>query len=257
MKKCGYATNWQDAGSAYNSEPNYVAWATGISGSTALSPYTCDCPPPATATATTCGDGAANCTNDDNLFRQALTAGKTWKSYQEDMANNCQESNGSLSTGAYAVKHNPAAFMFGGSDHASCQSYDVGSGSTLLYQSGSPLINDLNNNTLPNLVEITPNMCNDTHDCAVATGDSYLSNLLPLILNSRAYTSGTTAVVVMWDEDTPAPNMVIAPAVKPGSVVSAASHYGCLRAIEEMLGFPLLGAANNASGQDLRTNFHM
>jgi hypothetical protein len=60
----------------------------------------------------------------------------------------------------------------------------------------------------------------------------------------------------MWDEDTPIPNIVIAPSVDPGTVVTTAlSHYGALRATEEMLGLPLLRAAANAKAEDLRPAF--
>ena len=49
---------------------------------------------------------------------------------------------------------------------------------------------------------------------------------------------------VVWDEDSYIPNIVIAPSVIPGTTTSTAvSHYGLLRATEEMLGLPLLGNA--------------
>ena len=51
----------------------------------------------------------------------------------------------------------------------------------------------------------------------------------------------------MWDEDTPVPNLVVAPSVLPGTTVTATvGHYGMLRATEAMLGLPLLGAAGTA-----------
>ncbi len=262
MHGCGYAASWQDAGVAYDSEPNYVAWATGLSNPAVLNPYICDCSPPPNASATTCVDGQTNCTIDDNLFRQVLASGQTWRSYQESASSNCEET-GSGSNGLYATKHNPAAFMFGGTDHQACGLYDIGTGSSYLYQPGDPFANDLAANTLPNLVELTPNLCNDGHDTcggglsAVGWGDQYLSRLIPLIVASQEYAAGGTALVVMWDENTPVPNIVVAPSVTPGTVAPSASHYGALRAVEEMLGLPLLGAATTAAGQDLRTNFHV
>ena len=58
----------------------------------------------------------------------------------------------------------------------------------------------------------------------------------------------------LWDENTPMPNVVIAPSVGPGSVVSAPlSHYSTLRAVETMLGLPVLGNASTAPS--LRTAF--
>ena len=51
-------------------------------------------------------------------------------------------------------------------------------------------------------------------------------------------------------------NIVIAPSVTPGTVVTTeVSHYGALRATEEMLGLPLLRSAAQAGAQDLRPAF--
>src|SRR3989442_13868037 len=41
--------------------------------------------------------------------------------------------------------------------------------------------------TVPNFVWITPNMCNDMHDCSIATGDAWLSQHLPAIVNPAAF----------------------------------------------------------------------
>jgi hypothetical protein len=245
---CGTGTDWRDAGHAYDSEPNYVAYATGIDKSVALARFVCDCPPSVKH---------GNVVKGNNLFRQVRVAGQTERSYQESMQTNCQETD----RGTYAVKHNPDAFM--GSivqgqfvADPSCATDDLATGTFLLYQPQSPLAMDLTNDTLPSLSFVTPNLCDDTHDCGVAAGDAYLSALMPLILNSAAYRSGTTAVIIMWDEDTPIPNIVIAPSVDPGTVVTTAlSHYGALRATEEMLGLPLLRAAANAKAEDLRPAF--
>ena len=62
-------------------------------------------------------------------------------------------------------------------------------------------INALNGNTLPTYALVAPNLCNDTHDCSVSTGDQFLKTLVPQILSSQAYRSGKTAVFVVWDED--------------------------------------------------------
>jgi hypothetical protein len=236
-KQCATAPHWDDAGSAFNSEPNYVAATTGLQGAV-LNPYTCDCP-----------QGATNSYTGDNLFRQVRAAGMQERSYEEGMPSNCYNSN----SGTYAVKHNPAMFAVGGSDRVACQADDLAVADLV---TGGAFVNDLNNDTLPAFSFITPNMCNDTHDCGVSTGDQFMSKFMPLILNSNAYRSGNTAVILMWDENTPIPNVVIAPSVVPGTVVSTAlSHYSALRATEEMLGLPLLGAA--ASATSLRGAFHI
>ena len=91
----------------------------------------------------------------------------------------------------------------------------------------------------------------DTHDCGVATGDVYLKTLMGNILASSLYRHGHTAVVVVWDEDTPVPNIVVSPSVHPGQwSKSAISHYSLLRATEDIFGLPRLLSA--ADAPDLR-----
>jgi hypothetical protein len=212
-QKCASLTNWSDAGSQFPSLPSYLAMTSGSTQgvSTDNSPGSL---PPITA---------------DNLFRQVRARGLTQKSYQEDMPSNCRLTN----SGLYAVRHNPEVYYQGTGDRAACATNNVSLGTTT---SGN-LFNDLTNNTLPSFSLITPNVCNDTHDCSITTGDTWLSRWLPVILGSQSYQAGRTAVVVLYDEDTPVPNFVVAPSVIPGTVVTGAySHYSLLRATEEMLG---------------------
>ena len=114
-------------------------------------------------------------------------------------------------------------------------------------------IDELRAGTLPNFSFIAPNLCHDTHDCGVATGDVYLKTLMGNILASSLSRHGHTAVVVVWDEDTPVPNIVVSPSVHPGTVVeSAISHYVLTRATEDIFGLPRLLSA--ADAPDLRAD---
>ena len=233
--QCASDTNWSDAGRQYNSLPNYIAMTTGQSGSI-LTPFTCDCAPSSSVSVTV-----------DNIFRQVRNAGGTERSYAEGMSGNCSNSGTT-----YAPKHNPALYMWDGADRTACQQDDVPMGGA----TAGNFINALNDNTLPTYSLVAPNLCDDTHDCGVSTGDQFLKTLLPQILASQAYRSGRTAVFVVWDEDSYVPNIVIAPSVIPGTSTSTAvNHYGLLRATEEMLGLPLLG--NAAGATSLRTVFHI
>ncbi len=225
--RCASDTHWSDAGRQYDSLPNYIAMTTGQSGSI-LAPFTCDCAPSSAVSVTV-----------DNIFRQVRTAGGTERSYAEGMTGNC-----STSGTTYAPKHNPALYMWNGADRTACRQDDIPMGSA----TAGNFINALNDNKLPTYSLLAPNLCDDTHDCGVSTGDQFLSALLPRIFSSRAYRSQTTAVFVVWDEDTDIPDIVIAPSVIPGTTTSTAvSHYGLLRATEEMLGLPLLGDAARAT----------
>ncbi len=87
----------------------------------------------------------------------------------------------------------------------------------------------------------------------VAIGGSALTNV-EAILNGADYRAGRTAVLWLWDENTYMPNVIVAPSVTPGTVTTTRlNHYGALRAVEEMLGLPLLG--NAATATSLRGAF--
>jgi phospholipase C len=215
---CATATHYRSVGSP--SLPNYIGATSGATQGIA------DDGPPASHPLTV-----------DNLFRQVRAAGGTERSYEEDMAQPCQQSSG----GEYAVKHNPAAYYLGpsGTDRAACQADDV---------SFSRWAGDLASGQLPTFAFITPNLCHDTHDCAVSTGDAWLASMLPPLLASPTYRAGRTAIFVIWDEEIPTANIEIGPAVRPGTVVTAAAdHFALLRTTEELLGLPgRLGAAATA-----------
>jgi putative cell wall-binding protein len=209
---CGSSPAWADAGSEFPSLPNYLALTSGNT------PIHTDCSP---------GPGCD--TTIDNVFRQVRAAGGSAKSYEETMPSNCRLTN----TGTYAVRHNPAAYYVGGDDRAACQSDDVP------YSQFDP-------DHLPTLAFVTPDLEDDTHDASVAQGDDWAKSNIARILDGADYAAGRTAVLWLWDEDTPIPNVVIAPSVPQGRSVASASHSGALRAVEEMLGLPLLDGAARA-----------
>ena len=170
----------------------------------------------------------------DNLFRQVRVAGGSERSFVESMPTPCDQ----VSAGSYAAKHNPAVYYNRNSDRAACRTDDLAL---------SSLQSWLSSGTLPTFTSITPNICDDMHDCPVATGDRWLAKWVPRILATSAYRSGTTAVFIVWDEPTPLANVVITPALHPGTrSPKALNHYSLLRATEEMLNLPLLGAAASA-----------
>jgi len=179
----------------------------------------------------------------DNLFRQVRAEGGTERSYEEAMPGPCSLG----SDGEYAVKHNPAAYYVGAGDRAACTADDVPLGTL----TSGPLARDIAAGTLPTFAFITPDLCNDTHDCGVGVGDQWLSQWIPPLLAGPNYRSGQTVIVIAWDEPTPMSEIVVGPSVPPGTVVSARTdHYALLRATEELLGLPLLGHA--ATAVDLR-----
>lgn len=214
--QCGTATHYSSVGRP--SLPNYIGATSG-----------------STQGISDDNSPSAHPITGDNLFRQVRASGGSERSYVEAMTSPCQLASG----GQYAVKHNPASYYTGPGDRSACQADDV---------PFAAFANDLAQGRLPTFAFVTPDLCNDTHDCSVKTGDAWLAGHLPDLLNSPAYRSGTTAVFVIWDEETPMPNVIIAPSTRPGTVVtSSINHYSLLRTTEELLGLPTsLGAAASA-----------
>ncbi|MEA2506301.1 MAG: phosphatidylinositol-3-phosphatase [Actinomycetota bacterium] len=173
-----------------------------------------------------------------SIFSQLGTG---WKAVQESMPSNCDL----LNTQMYAVKHNPAAYYT--NDATACSTQDFALGSTP--------------NTSARFTFVTPNLCSDTHDCTIATGDAWLSSFIPKILNSTQYANGKTAIVLTWDEDdhssaNQVATVVIAPPVPAGMrSATAFTHYSLLRTTEQMLS---LAALNNAAtASSMRAAFHL
>ncbi len=164
----------------YHSLPNYLA----IAGGDTFGVDNDHEPPGNTQTA-------------PSVFGQALSTGKTAKTYAESMPSNCATS-GDADKG-YAAKHNPWVYFL--KERAECAKYDVPAGGA---QTGA-FMTDAKNNDLPNVGMLIPNTCNDAHDtglgCNLATADEWLSKRLPAVLASDDFTSGRLMIVVTADED--------------------------------------------------------
>jgi phospholipase C len=123
------------------------------------------------------------------------------------------------------------------------------------------LTDDLAHDTLPRFGFLTPNLCNDEHDCPIATGDAWLATWVPKILAAPAYQGGSTALFVTYDEDdTTGGNriytVVVAPGVAAGTSSDAAfDHYSLLATFEDLLGLDRLGNASTATS--MRAAFHL
>jgi phosphatidylinositol-3-phosphatase len=201
--------------------PNYLAMTSGSTHG-----ITDDLPPSAHPLA-----GAS-------IFSQL---GGGWRALQQSMPYNCDL----LNTHVYAVKHNPAAYFT--NVRAVCKTQNVVLGATP--------------DTSARFTFVTPNLCSDTHDCSIATGDKWLSSFIPKILNSSRYGNGKTTIVLTWDEDDHSSanrvaTVVVAPTVPPGTRSSIAfTHYSLLRSTEGMLGLPRLN--NAATASSMRRAFHL
>ena len=109
---------------------------------------------------------------------------------------------------------------------------------------------DLARGDLPSFALVVPNLCHDTHDCSVATGDRWLRSFLAPLLHSPALAQ--SAIFVVGDEPpglrvpgAPVPALALGPLVRPGSTYArSTSDYGLLRTLEDSWGLPRLGRSS-------------
>jgi phosphatidylinositol-3-phosphatase len=103
---------------------------------------------------------------------------------------------------------------------------------------------------LPTVSFVVPDLCNDMHDCSVATGDAWArAHLAPYASWARTHDS---LLIVTFDEDNGTAANHIATFVVGAGVRQTASsqridHYSLLRTLEEMYRLPPLGAAASAA----------
>jgi hypothetical protein len=166
------------------------------------------------------------------LVDQMSTVGLTWRGYMEDMGNDparesatcghpqigegTDHTNGAEAPStavplgdAYATRHNPFVYFHSIIDSPTCKQRVVN-----LTRLPADLARAA---TTPNLVFITPNLCNDGHDgagtgaprtlCAngdpggLTSADAFLRNWVPRILDSPAYRKDGL-LIITFDEST-------------------------------------------------------
>ena len=164
------------------------------------------------------------------IGQQLTREGIPWRAYMESMTAGCR-----TSPEPYALRHNPFAY-YGGACPANVVPL-------------TRLDADLAGTT-PRFVWITPNLCNDGHDCSLKVGDDFLRGLIPKILASEAWRAGGV-LFLTWDEDdgnadNRVPLIVVSQNLAVHSTSQRHDHYSLLATVEDRLGVPRLGAAEQA-----------
>jgi hypothetical protein len=162
--KYGLATQYY--GDGHPSMPNYLMLTTGQMESF--------------------DDNFSGTIGDDNIVRELVKAGKTWKAYEESIP-----SKGYLGGDAppYVRRHDPFSLLSDVQKDSS-QAANI----VPFSQFGS----DLANNALPQYAFIAPNVNDDAHNGTLAAADSWLqSNIAPFI-NSSAFQN--SLLILTFDE---------------------------------------------------------
>jgi hypothetical protein len=224
-----YASLSHMYGVRHPSLPNYFALTAGTTFGVST-----DC--------TSCQQGGRN------IVDQLEAAHVSWKAYMGGMPSACFK--GSFS-GRYAKKHNPFMYYRSVADSPSRCRKVVPEGR---------LAGDLRAGRLPAYSFLSPDLCDDTHDCGVDSGDAYLRRMVPSILRALG-PSGF--LVLTYDEGTTndhvggrIPTVIAGTGVKRGARPGATyNHYALLRLIEDSLALPRLGHARDKSVKSLAPAF--
>jgi hypothetical protein len=225
----GEATQWY--GVSHPSLPNYLAMISGSDQGVQ-------------------DDGTSYSFAGPTLVDQLAARGIGWRAYMEDMPSPCF---GGASSAGYAKKHDP--FMYFTSitgNPAQCARVVP----------HTDLAADLSAGTAPPFLFVTPNLCDDGHDCGNPNADTWLRGEMQMVMASSWYRD-RGSVIITWDEGGSnngccggaaggqIPTIVVT-AGGQRRLSTPGDHYGMLRAIEEAYGVPLLGAAANGVCGDLR-----
>jgi hypothetical protein len=208
--------------------PNYLALTSGSTQG-----IVSDC--------TECGVAATN------IVDQLEGARISWAAYLEELPGPCFTGAGS---GGYARKHDPFVY-YADVAHSPARCAHL-RGFAALGQA-------LRAGTLPAFVWITPNLCDDGHDCAAASWNAFLARTVPPLLHELG---AHGFLVLTWDEGSTNAGccraahgghiltVVAGPDVRAGAREgSPIDHYGVLASVEQALGLaPLAAAADPHAG---------
>jgi acid phosphatase len=207
-KRWSLATGY--SGVAHPSLPNYLAMIGGTTFG-----ITSDC--------TDCF------VNAPSLPDRLEAAGKTWKGYLEGMPSPCFIG----SSGLYAQKHNPFVYFDPiRTNPARC---------ARIVPYGQLSADFAAPSTAPDFAFVTPNMCNDGHDCPLSTTDAWLTREVPALMLSPAFAGSRSLLVITFDEGAGGSDKVATilagSGIRPGFESAAPyNHYSLLRTIESLWG---------------------
>jgi hypothetical protein len=163
----------------------------------------------------------------DNIFSELDAAGMDWRSYAESLPGPCPTGDTSL----FARRHVPTLYYDNvTTDPTYCAAHVV---------DYSQFANDVSSGNLPAFSFVTPNICNDAHDCSIATADAWLANFVALLQASPQWPN--IILFVLFDETegggTNIPAILVSPLLSnPGQPdPTPYSHVAYLATVQDLL----------------------
>src|SRR2546425_222292 len=239
----GLAKNYFDV-SNLGSLPNYM----GLVAANTLSTWsTCN------STPLQCNGWPSGGDTDPTILDTIESAGLTWKAYMENYPGSGSGSNYSTGgcflsdSGNYVARHDPFVWFSHIINNSTECSKIINSGTN-----GATLISDLGSNfTASRFMWLTPNLCNDSTTCTASVGDTYLSQIVPQILNSPVFKTNRAALYITWDEGS---NSGHVPALWAGSAaknnytsILSYNHFSLLKTIESVWDLTSLTASDGGA----------
>jgi acid phosphatase len=182
----------------------------------------------------------------DNAVRELIASGNSWKQYAESIPSvGYIGGDSTCCGGTFITRHAPLPYM------TDAQSSSQANNIVPFTQFAT----DLANNTLPKYSFITPNGCDDAHDCGLDVADSWLqTNIDPLIKSAEFQKDGLLIIAVdeSGSDNTNGGGRVAAIIISPFAKLGFKSttlyqHESVLRLMLEGLGIKVLpGAAATA-----------
>jgi acid phosphatase len=189
-------------------------------------------------------DGYTGTVSADNIVRELMLAGKTWKSYAESLPYTGYIGGDS---GYYSKHHNPFAYFTDVRNSSNERNHIV---------PFTHFPSDLANHALPNFSYIVPNMIHDAHSGSLSTADAWLkTNIGPLLNNAEFKKDGI--LIIVFDESYSSDTthggghvaaIAVGPFVKKGyKCTTFYQHQSALKTILKALGAQYdTGAASTA-----------
>lgn len=182
----------------------------------------------------------------ENLAYQLDAKGVMWRAYMESMDEPCKIA----STNLYSAHHNPFLYYDDVLKSPTCAQHVVDYAQNFDADLAAGIYQ---------YMWITPNMCNDMHNCSASVADAWLKQTIEKIQASDAYKRGG-AIFILFDEgasrapgaSAALPTLVISPnlASTPISVATPFDHRSYLATVEDIFGLGRISTTQSATAMN-------